>query len=84
MESVSSNISYCRLLTCKENIGIKWFILVYINAFLYLVIALKCGGTWWSYQVRIGPVAFQSSRHFGNDEVIHLLSGLWMVSAEGT
>lgn len=40
--------------------------------------------SWWSYQVRIGPVAFQSSRNFGDDEVIHLLSGLWMISVEGT
>lgn len=40
--------------------------------------------TWWSYQVRIGPVAFQSSGHFGDYEVIHLLSGLWMISVVGT
>lgn len=40
--------------------------------------------TWWSYQVRISPVAFQSSGHFGDDEVIHLLSGLWMISVVGT
>lgn len=29
-------------------------------------------------------MTFQSSGHFGNDEVIHLLSGLWMISVAGT
>lgn len=31
-------------------------------------------------QVRIGPVAFESSRNFGNNEVVHLLGGLRMIS----
>lgn len=52
--------------------------------FLIWLLCSYMSGTWWSYQVRIGPVAFQSSRHFGDDEVIHLLSGLWMISVEGT
>lgn len=33
-----------------------------------------------SYQVRIGPVAFQGCGHLGNNEIIHLLSGLRVIS----
>ena len=36
-----------------------------------------------TYQVRIGPMAFEGSRHLGDNEVIHLLSGLWMISEAG-
>lgn len=35
-----------------------------------------------AYQVRIGPVAFQGCGDFANDEVVHLLGGLWVVSGE--
>lgn len=59
------------------------FILLYIYIFVF-IIEFQCGVARLSYQVRIGPVAFQSSRHFGNDEVIHLLSGLWMISVVGS
>lgn len=34
----------------------------------------------FSYQVRIGPVAFQGCRHLGNNEIVHLLSGLRVIS----
>lgn len=35
-----------------------------------------------AYQVRIGPVAFQGCGDFANDQVVHLLGGLWVVSGE--
>lgn len=35
-----------------------------------------------AYQVRIGPVAFEGCGDFANDQVVHLLGGLWVVSGE--
>lgn len=38
--------------------------------------------SWSAYQVRISPVALQCSGDFANDQVVHLLGGLWVVSKE--
>lgn len=35
-----------------------------------------------THQVRIGPVALQGCGDFANNQVIHLLSGFWIVSGE--
>ncbi len=103
MESVSSSISYCRLLTCcKKDIMLirKCTILgqsstaqssikghfpktsadISLCASLLPVSSRTCMKT---YQVRIGPMAFEGSRHLGDNKVIHLLSGLWMISEAG-
>lgn len=35
-----------------------------------------------AHQVRIGPVALQGCGDFANDQVVHLLGGLWVISEE--
>lgn len=55
------------------------FVDISLNTFLLSFLG-HVGGT---YQVRIGPVAFEGSRHLGDNEVIHLLSGFWMISEAG-
>lgn len=34
------------------------------------------------YQIRVGPVSFKGSWHLSNNKVIHLLRGLWVISAK--
>lgn len=40
------------------------------------------GDTCPAHQIRIGPVTLQGCGDFANDQVIHLLGGFWIVSAE--